>query len=602
MHVPEQLDAPEPAGELPDPAEVLATRRPMVAGGLAGAWALLVGVALVTCVVMLTWAVSPNSAGDSAAAWRAAGLTWLGAHLVPLELSGRPVSLFPLGGLLIGLLLARRAGAWAARMVPEPSRAELAALVAGSTAIYGTGAAAVAWLSSTPTVGTAPATAFLVTGLVAAAGVLWGCAGPCGLVEGVRAAVPDATWRTLAAGLAAVGGMLAAGAALVSASLVRHASDAGGALADLAAGPVGAAGVTLVGLLSLPTLAVWAMSLMVGPGFSLGETGALSAFGGEVESLPALPVLAAIPAAAPAWAPVLLAVPVALGVLAGRIRWGRDLPTVAGALVAGAGLGVVVAGLVAALVRLTSGSLGGGRLAEVGPALLPVVGAATGLVVLGFLLEAALQSARLAWDLHRAEQRAAGEHDPRETEVDGAAAGTPSVAASADDLAGDPPVGSGAAEGAGEGPEPSAGGRRWADVTGVVTGASVAVTTRVAGAGASALSVASGAGSAAVGAVGGAGSALLGVLRPASAQVVAEAPELGRRPDEVDLRDPAADVDAAPAGPGLDDDTSEIPVITTAADGPAASGARGAAEAPGEPGAEVGVVDPAPEPPGPGTA
>ena len=42
-------------------------RRPFVAGGLAGMWALLVGLALVTCLVMLAWAISPNSAGDSAA-------------------------------------------------------------------------------------------------------------------------------------------------------------------------------------------------------------------------------------------------------------------------------------------------------------------------------------------------------------------------------------------------------------------------------------------------------------------------------------------------------------------------------------------------------
>ena len=39
------------------------SRRPLIAGAAAGAWSLLVGIALVTCVVMLVWAVSPNSAG-----------------------------------------------------------------------------------------------------------------------------------------------------------------------------------------------------------------------------------------------------------------------------------------------------------------------------------------------------------------------------------------------------------------------------------------------------------------------------------------------------------------------------------------------------------
>ena len=73
------------------------SRRPIVAGVAAGLWALLVGVALVTCLVMLAWAVSPNSAGDSAAAWRAAGSVWLGAHQVPLEIGDRSLTLLPLG-------------------------------------------------------------------------------------------------------------------------------------------------------------------------------------------------------------------------------------------------------------------------------------------------------------------------------------------------------------------------------------------------------------------------------------------------------------------------------------------------------------------------
>ena len=99
-------------------------------------------------------------------------------------------------------------------------------------------------------------------------------------------------------------------------------------------------------------------------------------------------------------------VPVALGVLAGRIRWGRDLPTPTGAVVSGAGLAGVVAALVGGLVLLASGSLGGGRLAEVGPRALPVAAAAAGLVLLGFLAEAAFQSLRLSWQLHQAERRA----------------------------------------------------------------------------------------------------------------------------------------------------------------------------------------------------
>ncbi len=92
--------------------------------------------------------------------------------------------------------------------------------------------------------------------------------------------------------------------------------------------------------------------------------------------------------------------------LAGRIRWGQDLPTPTGTAASGAGLAGVVAALVGGFVLLASGSLGGGRLDAVGPLLLPVVAASAGLVLLGFLAEAGFQSVRLSWELHQAERRA----------------------------------------------------------------------------------------------------------------------------------------------------------------------------------------------------
>jgi hypothetical protein len=382
------------------------SRRPVVAGVAAGLWALLVGVALVTCLVMLAWALSPNSAGDSAAAWRAAGSAWLGAHQVPLGIGDRTVTLLPLGALLLGLLLTRRGGRWAGRLLAGTTPREAVAVVISCALVYGAGGAGVAWLAAGPGTGASPPVAFLGTGAVALVGVTWGIAREAELVARTRAQVSDSAWRTAVGGLAAVVGLFAAGALLVTVSLVRHVGQIAGTMADLDAGPVGELALTVLGALCLPTLDIWAMSVIVGPGFDLGSAGALNAFGGQVETLPALPVLAAVPTTVPVWGPVLMLVPVALGVLAGRIRWGRDLPTLTGAAVSSAGLAGVVAVLVGGLVLLASGSLGGGRLAEVGPRPLPVSAAAAGLVVLGFLAEAAFQSLRLSWELHQAEQRA----------------------------------------------------------------------------------------------------------------------------------------------------------------------------------------------------
>ena len=382
------------------------SRRPVVAGAAAGLWSLAVGVALVSCLVMLAWAISPNSAGDSAAAWRAAGYTWLGAHQVPLEIGGRELTLLPLGAVLLGLLLTRRGGRWAGRLLTAPSTGEAAAIVAACALVYGAGGAGLAWLSESPGTGADPVQAFGFTAVVAAAGVTWGIAKEGNLRARVRARTSDAAWRTVMGGMAAVVGLLAAGGILVTVSLVRHFSEIAATMANLDAGPVGEFALTVVGALSLPTLDIWGLSVIVGPGFELGSGNALNAFGGEVEILPALPVLAAVPAGVPAWAPVLLCVPVALGVLAARIRWGRDLPTLTGTIASGAGLAGGVALLVAGLCLLASGSLGGGRLAAVGPQPLAVAGAAAGLVLLGFLAEAAFQSLHLSWSLYRVQRRA----------------------------------------------------------------------------------------------------------------------------------------------------------------------------------------------------
>ena len=175
-------------------------------------------------------------------------------------------------------------------------------------------------------------------------------------------------------------------------SLIVHVADAARALGAIDGGILAAAGLTLVNVLTLPTLAVWGAALAAGPGFGLGHLGSLSAFGGEVGALPALPVLVTIPQSVPGWAPLLLAGPVACGVIAGRVRWRADVPSWPGALLTGLGVASVVTPFVVAGVLLTSGSVGGGALSQVGPELGPVTAAAVGLVLLGFLGEAAGQS------------------------------------------------------------------------------------------------------------------------------------------------------------------------------------------------------------------
>jgi hypothetical protein len=249
------------------------SRRPVVAGAAAGLWALLVGVALVTCVVMLAWAVSPNSAGDSAAAWRAAGSVWLGAHQVPLAIGERSLTLLPLGALLLGLVLTRRGGRWAGRLLAGTSPGEAAGIVTSCALVYAAGGAGVAWLSAGPGTSASPVAAFLWTGAVAVVGATWGVAREAGLVAWARTRVSDAAWRTAMGGLAAVVGLFAVGAVLVTVSLVRHVGQVAGTLTDLQAGPVGELALTVLGALCLPTLTSGGCRWSSGPASTWGRLG-----------------------------------------------------------------------------------------------------------------------------------------------------------------------------------------------------------------------------------------------------------------------------------------------------------------------------------------
>ncbi len=403
VQAPEQA---EPAVDLAGapPGHPAHSRRPLVAGGFVGLWALVVGVAVATALVMLSWTLAPNAAGDSAAAWRASGLTWLAAHHVPLTISGQPLSLLPLGALLLPLLLTRRGGAWTGRLLPAPTPTEMAQIVGAAGLAYAAGGAGVAWLSSAADGSASLVPASLVTGLVAMLGTTWGVAREGDLVGRLRARLPESGWRTLTGGLAAVAGLVAAGAVLTAISLVASFGVVVTSLAEFDAGPAGAAGITLLSALSLPNLALWLASMAAGPGFQIGATGSMSAFGGDLGTLPAFPVLAVLPTSSPAWAPALLVLPVLAGGLASRIRWGADLPTAGGALVSALGLAAVVAPLTAALMWLSGGALGSGQLSWVGPLVLPVTAATVGLVCAGFLGEAGAQGLRLAWTLHRGEQ------------------------------------------------------------------------------------------------------------------------------------------------------------------------------------------------------
>ena len=149
---------------------------------------------------------------------------------------------------------------------------------------------------------------------------------------------------------------------------------------------VGAGIVATVSLLTLqilwlPTAAIWALSWLAGPGFALGQGSLFSPGLVRAGSVPALPILGALPktALSPAWIII-----VALILVLTLVTWlamGRKVAanskliglraTLALGLTA-----IITSSLVILLLCLAaSGSVGPGRMSVAGPRTLPVVGA-----------------------------------------------------------------------------------------------------------------------------------------------------------------------------------------------------------------------------------
>lgn len=337
----------------------------LTAGGRAGVRAALLGLLLLVLPVVVVWWGEDRSGTDVLDALRSTAQIWLVAHGVVLEHPGGRLGLAPLGLSAVMAWLCWRAGARAAQAGGAATARAALQAAAGAALLYGgtavVVAAAVSGAGPTPVLWTAVVGPVLLAGSAAAGGAL------CSLPPGQGRRLSPRTVGVVCTGTGAALLLLAAGALLVAGSLALD----GRAVADVHAatepGAVGGLGLALLGVALAPNAAVWAVSWLAGPGFAVGAGTAVGPFGVELGPVPAVPLLAALPATAPpGWLAVLvLAVPVAAGALAGRrlstpVDGWRWLPDALAS-------GVLAGGLLGLLAAVSGGPLGSERLAVVGP-------------------------------------------------------------------------------------------------------------------------------------------------------------------------------------------------------------------------------------------
>jgi len=349
----------------------------VAAGAAAGA-----GLLAIAVDARVTWAASPASGASASEAMRTIGQVWLIGHRVTLQISGGGnVALLPLGLLAIPALALVRAGTWLAHTIGLDDLRRAAAGGAVLGGCYALVGAVLATVSATDAVRPVPPQALVATGLI---GTIFGTVGTlrgAGLLRAVWDEVPARADSVVRAAGAAAAVVLGVGAVLAVGALLLHAGSVVDAGRGLGPGPVGGVALVLVCLAYLPDAIVWGAAYAAGPGFAVGAHTSVSPLGVHLGAVPSLPLLAALPGpgSAPAYSFPALAAPVIAGAVAGVILM-RRLPTLRIEDAAGWGFASgAFAGLaLAVLAAVTSGPIGPGRLAAVGPSPWQV-GLATGL-------------------------------------------------------------------------------------------------------------------------------------------------------------------------------------------------------------------------------
>ncbi|MFV2021879.1 DUF6350 family protein [Micromonospora sp. LOL_023] len=391
--------APDSAARPPRRGQPRRGRAPLVvAAAVNTLWAVLVSYLPVAAV---TWLIRLAEGESSVPGAAQVGLAaWLLGHGVPLETPTGPLGLPPLMLSVLAAWRIYRAGvhttrAIGARRGGSAGQALLVAIAVG-IAYGGIGAVAAVATDSTATAAD-PTRAALGTGVFGALAALFGAARTTGTLDRLSLRCPAPLRNGIQAGLVATLLVLAAGAAAAGLSVAIGGGDAADTIGVYRAGVAGQAGITVLSMAYAPNATVWAAAYLLGPGFALGADTAVRTSEVTLGSLPAVPLFAGLPnGPAGGLSAALLALPVLAAMTTGWVLNRRWQPAVGTgqvgwfALLGAAAISGPIAGLLLGMAAAaSSGPLGAGRLAEIGPVPWQVAAAAGAVVTVAAVAGAA---------------------------------------------------------------------------------------------------------------------------------------------------------------------------------------------------------------------
>jgi hypothetical protein len=308
---------------------------PFIAGAIAAGMSVVIGYIFTLGFIMAAWLFAAHGNESTLQVLRAAGIAWQVSHLVPIVIGTTTIGVLPWGFLVVPVFILWKSTHWALKSSQPKTALEFARVAVSISFIYSILAGIVGLISGTTDLQTSAISSALHALLISIA-VTTACvisfapsktvltdALPKILVDGIRPA------------LISFGLLFVAGSLLISVSLTLNWEQVRAVTALIAPGFIDGFFITLLGIGYLPTVSVWAMSYLLGPGIILGG-GVVTTESASPGALPAFPLLSILPSESSAYSSYFVLIPILIGVviyfLMPRERWFAQGDSVAIAL------------------------------------------------------------------------------------------------------------------------------------------------------------------------------------------------------------------------------------------------------------------------------
>jgi hypothetical protein len=352
---------------------------PLISSAIAATAATVIGYIVTLGFIMAAWLFAAHGSESTLQVLRAAGIAWQVLHLVPFVIGTTTIGLLPWGFLVVPVFVLWKATQWSLKSSQPKTAPEFVRIALTLSLIYSALAGLVGLVSATADLYTSSVSAVIHALLVSLAVTITSIIS----FAPSRTILTDALPKLFVAGIRpaviAFGLLFVAASLLTSISLVLNWDQIKAVTTLMAPGFIDGLFMTLLGIGYLPTISVWAMSYLLGPGIMLGG-GVVTAENASPGALPAFPLLSILPSESAALATYFILIPIFIGIgiyfLMPRERWAAQGDSIAVALSFVVRWREVVTllvsvGLLAAFVWIaaaaSSGPLGTGSLKFIGP-------------------------------------------------------------------------------------------------------------------------------------------------------------------------------------------------------------------------------------------